>query len=275
MSGNVDPAYVLARKVLLDALDALSAHRNALILVGAQAVYLHTGASDFALAPFTTDADLVINPTVLQPNPKLAETLTGAGFISSPNNIGIWTSVADSVNTDLLVPEAVAGRGSRSADLGEHGNRVARRVHGLEPALVDNSWMRIDALELTDKRVHQIRVAGPAALLIAKLHKVYERKETPTRLDNKDAFDIYRLLQTAQTADLATTVRLLNADEFAHDSTVSGMTYLQELFSTENAVGARLAAQAVEGIADPEVVAASSSALANDLLRQVRDINTL
>jgi hypothetical protein len=80
------------------------------------------------------------------------------------------------------------------------------------------------------------------------------------------------LLQAAQTADLATTVRSLNADVISHDSTVSGMKYLQALFSAANALGARLAAQAVEGIADPDVVAASSSALANDLLREVSDI---
>lgn len=41
--GVVDPLYVLARRVLLDALEALRPHKNALILVGAQAVYLHTG----------------------------------------------------------------------------------------------------------------------------------------------------------------------------------------------------------------------------------------
>ena len=275
MSGEVEPIYILARKVLLDALDALSAHRDALILVGAQAIYLHTGESDFALAPFTTDADLAINPSALQPNPKLTEALTGAGFFSSPDSIGIWTSVVDSLNTDLLVPEAVAGKGSRSADLGGHGNRVARRVHGLEPALVDNSWMRIDALTLTDKRVHQIRVAGPAALLIAKLHKVYERKDKPARPDNKDAFDIYRLLQATQTADLASAVRSLSTNEMSHESAVSGMRYLHELFSTENALGARLVGQAVEGIGDPNVVAAGSSALANDLLHQLRDIIVL
>ncbi len=32
--------YVLARRVLLDALEALGDHREAIVLVGAQAVYL-------------------------------------------------------------------------------------------------------------------------------------------------------------------------------------------------------------------------------------------
>jgi hypothetical protein len=42
----VDELYVIARRVLLDALEALGEHREATILVGAQAVYLHTGISD-------------------------------------------------------------------------------------------------------------------------------------------------------------------------------------------------------------------------------------
>lgn len=45
MSGDVehDPEYFAARRVLLDALDALGVHRKAVVLVGAQAIYLHVG----------------------------------------------------------------------------------------------------------------------------------------------------------------------------------------------------------------------------------------
>lgn len=39
---DLDPEYVAARGVLLDALEALAEHRNAILLVGAQAVYLRT-----------------------------------------------------------------------------------------------------------------------------------------------------------------------------------------------------------------------------------------
>lgn len=42
MSG-ADDLLVKAREALLDALKALSAHRDAIVLVGAQAVYLYTG----------------------------------------------------------------------------------------------------------------------------------------------------------------------------------------------------------------------------------------
>jgi len=53
----VDELYILARRVLLDALEALGPHRDAVVLVGAQAIYLRVGEADLAVAPFTTDRD--------------------------------------------------------------------------------------------------------------------------------------------------------------------------------------------------------------------------
>lgn len=75
MPGAPDPVYVNAREVLLDALEALGAHRASLILVGPQATYFHTGEADIAVAPFTTDADVVIDPTSLADQPVLGEAL--------------------------------------------------------------------------------------------------------------------------------------------------------------------------------------------------------
>ena len=68
MSGEPDRQYVVARSVLLDALDALGAQREAVILVGAQAIYLHTAAVELAVAEFTTDADLTLDPALLHYN---------------------------------------------------------------------------------------------------------------------------------------------------------------------------------------------------------------
>ena len=47
-----------ARLVLLDALEALGEQRDAMILVGAQAVYLRTGDVSLAVSEYTRDADL-------------------------------------------------------------------------------------------------------------------------------------------------------------------------------------------------------------------------
>jgi len=42
MPGEPDPQYVRARRALLDGLAALEPHLDALVVVGAQAVDLHT-----------------------------------------------------------------------------------------------------------------------------------------------------------------------------------------------------------------------------------------
>jgi thiamine pyrophosphate-dependent acetolactate synthase large subunit-like protein len=48
-----------ARSALLDALDALAEHRRAVVVIGAQAIYLHTGGAAVALAEATKDSDLL------------------------------------------------------------------------------------------------------------------------------------------------------------------------------------------------------------------------
>ena len=50
MSGEPDPLYVRARAALLDALNALEPQLDAVVLVGAQAIYMHTGDADLAAA---------------------------------------------------------------------------------------------------------------------------------------------------------------------------------------------------------------------------------
>ena len=75
MPGVPDPLYVRARTALLDTAEALSSHRNALVLVGAQAVYLHTGDTDLAVADYTTDADFTVSPVDLADAPLLADLL--------------------------------------------------------------------------------------------------------------------------------------------------------------------------------------------------------
>ena len=82
---------------------------------------------------------------------------------------------------DLLVPEAVDGPGSRGARLGIHGNRAARKVLGLEGALVSHNPKKIEALASDDLRSCVIEVARPAALLVAKVHKIAERIDDATR----------------------------------------------------------------------------------------------
>src|SRR5437899_702664 len=80
MPGEPDPRYIIARRTLLDVLEALEVQRRAVIVVGAQAIYLHTGEADVALAPYTTDGDLVLDIDALIDEPTLGEIMDRARF---------------------------------------------------------------------------------------------------------------------------------------------------------------------------------------------------
>lgn len=180
MPGELDEQYIRARAALLDAAEALAPHLNSIILVGAQAIYLHTGgAADLVVAEFTTDADFSVEPALLSDEPLLTELLEAHGF-TPREHPGGWRTAAG-VYVDIMVPEALAGRGTRGADLGAHGRRVARRALGLEGARVDRELLTIASLDAADDRSVTMNVAGPGALIVAKAHKIWERTTNDER----------------------------------------------------------------------------------------------
>src|SRR5206468_6496771 len=130
MPGEPGPRYINARRTLLDALKALEVQRRAVIVVGAHAIYLHTGEADVALAPYTTDADLVLDVDALIDEPTLTDVMERAGFHRGQQP-GCWIS-AEGIVIDLHVPESLGGTGRRGARLGSHGNVAARKARGLE-----------------------------------------------------------------------------------------------------------------------------------------------
>lgn len=264
MSGAPDPVYVRARTALLTAADALAPQLDAVVLVGAQAIYLHTGNADFAIAEYTTDADFCIAPADLSAKPLLAESLEACGF-SLRDHPGAWTS-PDGIPVDLMVPEALAGAGSRGARLGPHGIRAARRAKGLEGALVDRAHMTIASLDPTDDREITMYVAGPAALLVAKVHKIAERAGTTDRVSDKDALDVLRLLQVTDTTTLAAGLAHLAAHEISAAVTTEAVSRLVPLFGSPEAVGSVMAARAARPNAEAEAITASFVALVSDLL---------
>ena len=233
-------ATIQARRVLLDALDALADHRRNLVLVGAQAVYLRTSGVDLSFSSsFTTDADLVVDPTDLADEPDLARAMVAAGFErAQADRPGIWGMTVtlhdrqELVPVDLIVPDALAGPGTRGARLGRHGNDVAGRAVGLEAAVVDRSPMLIAAHDPADERSIEVNVAGPMALLIAKLHKITDRAgeagRRPDRLIAKDAADAYRIMLTVDVSAAAASLRALLRSEVAASSTDAALCYLRE-----------------------------------------------
>jgi hypothetical protein len=261
----LDARYVAARRVLLDALVALAPHGKAVIVAGAQAVYLRTGHSDIAIAPYTTDGDLALDPTLLGDDPALEASMRRAGFElleSDPKRTepGVWLATAEIdgqkliIPIDLIVPEAAAPPGGRrGARLPAHGNRAARRAVGLEAALVDHSTMTVSALDPNDMRSVDVEVAGFAALLVAKMHKIHDRAASgrADRLVDKDASDVFRIMQTTSAREAGVTMSQLSRHELAGPPTLVALTYMEELFGRRGGIGVAMAQRALR-LAVPE-----------------------
>lgn len=160
--------------------------------------------------------------------------------------------------------------GRRGARIPPHSRHATRRTPDLEAALVDHAPMTITSLAAEDDREATIKVAGPAALLVAKLHKLGERRQDQGRLVDKDAHDVYRLLVAVDTAALAARLNSLADDELAGTATRQALDYLRELFDSAEALGAVMAGRAEELVGDPAVVSAATAALADDLLVTLR-----
>jgi hypothetical protein len=280
------PEYIVARRVLLDALDALGPQARSVVLVGAQAVYLRAGDGGLAVTPHTIDADLGLRPELIAAAPELSSCMTSAGFAhSKADSVGIWVTrrtIAGRsvpVAVDLLVAEAVAGTGSRAARIPPHDDRTARRVRGIEGALFDHDAMVLSPLEPSDLRRREILVAGPAALLVAKAHKVKERLAGRGRAISvaKDALDIVRLLRGCPEPDTAARLRRLLAvpgvaddlREATANVTREAIDFLRREFAVAAGRGCSLAADAAVGAMESPELVASTVELTRNLLRRI------
>lgn len=246
---QLDPLYVAARRVLLDALDALVDHKDAIVLAGAQAIYVRTGSADLdaSVSPYTSDADLAIDPRQLGPDSRLEEAMSAAGFHQrlqrdGRTEPGIWTAttiVNDEevqIPVDLLVPDALAvGSGRRSARLPHHDANAARRTPGLEAAIVDCGPVTIASLQPeADTRRTTIRVAGTGGLLVAKVYKINDRlrdaAQRKTRLQPKDASDIIRLMGAEPAEEIGVHLASIADDQVAGATVREGVRLLHQLF---------------------------------------------
>lgn len=108
-----------------------------------------------------------------------------------------------------------------------------------------------------DERVFTARVAGPAALLVAKAYKIAERvgEAGQARLTDKDAGDVVRLMMTqAGPAEVAERFEILLADERTSEVARNGLGYLDELFGAPATVGTEMAVAALAGGLDEQTV---------------------
>ncbi|MFJ6785297.1 hypothetical protein [Streptomyces yangpuensis] len=258
---GVDPDQltVVARRVLLDGLVALSPHLDALTVVGAQAVYLRTPDAAIRNSPFTSDGDLSIDPALLEDQPLLDASLREAGFrLKQEHQPGLWEREENvgnqivPVELDLLVPKQLSRKnGDRSAKVPPHGKMSARWIEGLEVAAVDRSPMSVGSLDPADDRSITVNVAGSAALLVAKAFKITDRlsqaDKRPDRLTDKDAGDVLRIMMTAKARQVSETFTVLRNDPRVGDVAADGLEKLRQLFGGRATPGVDMAVKALAG----------------------------
>src|SRR6476659_6950960 len=88
-----DDLLARARSALLDALEALAEQRDAVVVIGAQAIYLRTGGVDVALAEATKDSDLALDPRLFSDDPRVEQAMRDAGFLPGVSNQpGAWVN---------------------------------------------------------------------------------------------------------------------------------------------------------------------------------------
>lgn len=106
-----DDLFVRSRAALLDALEALEAHKASVIVIGAQAIYLRTRSAPVALAEATKDSDLAVDPRHLAEDPLIEVAMTGAGFYRDPvaGQPGAWLN-GEGIPVDLMCPPQARSR---------------------------------------------------------------------------------------------------------------------------------------------------------------------
>ncbi|TVR92810.1 MAG: hypothetical protein EA416_06320 [Trueperaceae bacterium] len=266
---------------MLDTLEALGEHRRSIVVIGAHAIYMQVAPTNVALAPFTSDTDLAIDPRGLADELTLDDVMRSAGFtLDDDLEPGMWhrTLEGGTDEIDLMVPATMSGPGRRAARIPPHGDRVARKANGLEGVLVDNDVLDIPSLAPSrDARTFRVRVAGPAALLVAKLFKLRERVSagTPGRLFDKDAHDVYRLLIGCEAVDLRTRYLRLLTQDISRTVANTAMNDLQALFAAgPRAPGSAMAGRAEEGVGAPATVSLQAALLAEELLKSLSPRHT-
>ena len=134
---------------------------------------------------------------------------------------------------------------------------IARKALGLEGAMIDHDLIEIAALDNYDARHFTVRVAGPTALIVAKVYKLRDRlaEGKIDRIADKDAADVYRLMLSFSAREFLLRLHPLLADSTAAPVCQEAIDLLAQLFGARRAQGVRMAIDALRVAVPPERVA--------------------
>lgn len=129
----------------------------------------------------------------------------------------------------------------------------------------DNAVQTIMALDATDSRSMDVRVAGVAALLVAKCQKIADRLDDDDRRTDKDASDVLRLMIASRPGVVAARFQELLVNDRVAEATALGLTQLRRFFGQPRAAGVAMAQRALVGQPAAATVAAMAPAFVEQL----------
>ncbi len=137
---------------------------------------------------------------------------------------------------------------------------------------MEHSLRVLRALVTADPRAFEIRVPGPSALLVAKVHKIADRSQEPEgkRVNDKDGLDVLRLLRVIPSRELAAGLMRLQRETVPAEVTLEAIAQLDVLFGSTRSIGTQMAVRATERLEDPVIIAESCEALAREVLDLLR-----
>ncbi|MDR1851309.1 MAG: hypothetical protein LBR21_01455 [Propionibacteriaceae bacterium] len=229
----------------------LAQHRDALTVIGGQAVLLQTH-DRFGLNLETQDSDFAVNPALIADRPRLEDLLVEAGFVPrNPSRPGLWGRMP----VEVLVP----GGGTRIdylekvdldvafaftentnpkrrsvAKMKGHGKTATSSATGLELATLDRDLLPVPGIG-PEQPIVEAWVASKTALLVAKSYKVGERLQIGRAFDDKDLADIFLLLDSEEPSRAAEVLKRFAADPMIGSSVEQGRAYIQKVLADPTA----------------------------------------
>ena len=238
---SIQPSLVSTRNTIIDTLELLAAHREAITLIGSHAVHERTSSLQGVDSTTTKDGDFAVTPELVSDHPAIEETMRSAGFEPiTADRPGLWCRGFDEQGQpideiDLLAPAALAGKGSRSVKplSSAHGKTAVGRAPGIELAVHDRELIQLQSFDGSGRSTWAY-VAGTAALICAKSYKIYERiaerdAGKKNRVQAKDASDLWRLMATSNGADVKSVFEQYASHAEIGDSVRQGAQMLTSL----------------------------------------------